>query len=414
MGPTTNMTDATETDAAELGALREIVQLAAGAQTWDELMQLIVDRSTVAMDAEVCSLYLVDRDGAGLTLAATNGVDREHIGVARLDIGQGITGLAARDRGPVVSTDLANDPRCAWIRGVDHERFTSILAVPLEVTNRVVGVLNVKTVARRDFAPAEIRRLSSIASLLAGVVERRRLHLETEAQLDGLRSVDQARAELIAVVTHQLRTPLAVVRAYLDLLAESADGRSSEVPTWHQAATGQLLRLNELVDTILDTVRADRLLTVERRAFDVGVVIDEVLTRLAPLLRRHRLERYASGSRMALGDPARLAQVLELLLENAAKYAPPGAEIVVADWSADDEVHVAVGDDGPGVPPEMRESVFEPFVRLEVSADAPGTGVGLFAARRLVSAMGGRLWIEDKPAGGSQFVTALPEAAMDR
>jgi len=397
-------------DAAELGTLQEIVQLAAGASTWDELMQLIVDRSTGAMRAEVCSLYLVDRDGAGLTLAATNGVDREHIGVARLDIGQGITGLAASTRGPIVSTDLANDPRCAWIRGVDHERFTSILAVPLEVSDRVVGVLNVKTEARRNFDSAEVRRLSTIASLLAGVVERRRLHLETEAQLDGLRSVDQARAELIAVVTHQLRTPLAVVRAYLDLLAETAEpARREEVAGWHAAATGQVLRLNDLVDTILETVRADRLLTVELRPFEVGGVIDEVLTRLAPLLRRHRLERYASGSRTALGDPARLAQVLELLLENAAKYAPAGAEIMVADWSADGEVHVAVGDDGPGVPREMRESVFEPFVRLDESGP-PGTGVGLFAARRLVGAMGGRLWIEDKPAGGSQFVTALPEA----
>ena len=402
-------------DAAEVGALKEIVQLAAGAATWDELMQLIVDRSTVAMDAEVCSLYLVDRDGAGLTLAATNGVDREHIGVARLDMGQGITGLSASTRGPVVCTDLANDPRCAWIRGVDHERFRSILAVPLEVGDRVVGVLNVKTEERREFDPAQVRRLATIASLLAGVVERRRLHLETEAQLDGLRSVDQARAELIAVVTHQLRTPLAVVRAYLDLLSETAEpARTDEVAQWHGAATGQLLRLNDLVDTILDTVRADRLLTVEQRRFDVGSVIDEVLTRLAPLLRRHRLERYARDSRPALGDPARLAQVLELLLENAAKYAPPGAQIVVADWSADGEVHVAVGDDGPGVPPPMRESVFEPFVRLDAGTDKPGTGVGLFAARRLVAAMGGRLWIEDKPAGGSQFVTALPEAPAPR
>ena len=406
-------TDPTAPEAAELAALREIVQLAAGADTWDELMQLIVDRSTAAMRAEVCSLYLVDSDGAGLTLAATNGVDREHVGVARLEIGQGITGLAARERGPVLSTDLANDPRCAWIRGVDHERFTSILAVPLEVAHRVVGVLNVKTEERREFGAAEVRRLTAIASLLAGVVERRRLHLETEAQLDGLRSVDQARAELIAVVTHQLRTPLAVVRAYLDLLAETAEvadsGRAAEVVGWHEAATGQVLRLNDLVDDILETVRADRLLTVEIRAFDVGAVIDEVLTRLAPLLRRHRLERYATGSRMAMGDPARLAQVLELLLENAAKYAPPGAEIVVADWSSGGKVHVAVGDDGPGVPPEKRESVFEPFVRLE-RTDAPGAGVGLFAARRLVAAMDGRLWIEDKPAGGSQFVTALPEA----
>lgn len=397
--------------ADELTALREIVQLGTSAPTWDELMQLIVDRSTVAMAAEVCSLYLVDRDRAGLTLAATNGVDRQHVGVARLDIGQGITGLAASTRAPVVSTDLANDPRCAWIRGVDHERFTSILAVPLIVRDRVIGVLNVKTVASRDFSATEIHRLSAIAGLLAGVVERRRLHLETEAQLDSLRSIDQARAELIAVVTHQLRTPLAVVRAYLDLLAETAESTGRpEVAGWHEAATGQVRRLDELVDAILDTVRADRLLTVERRPFDVGAVIDEVLTRLAPLLRRHRLERYAQGGRSALGDPARLSQILELLLENAAKYAPPGATIVVADWSEEGEVHVAVGDDGAGIPPELRESVFEPFVRLG-DAGRPGAGVGLFAARRLANAMGGRLWIEDKPAGGSQFVTALPDAA---
>ncbi len=397
-------------DAAELAALREIVQLAAGASTWDELMQLIVDRSTEAMGTEVCSLYLVDRDRAGLTLAATNGVDREHVGVARLGMGEGITGLAASTVRPVVSGDLANDPRCAWIRGVDHERFTSILAVPLTVGDDVVGVLNVKTVEHREFTLDQQRRLGTIAALLAGVVERRRLHLETEAQLDSVRSVDQARAELIAVVTHQLRTPLAVVRAYLDLLGEAATrAGTADASAWHEAATGQVLRLNDLVDAILETVRADRLLTVEIVPFEVGPVIDEVLTRLAPLLRRHRLARYATDPRTALGDPARLAQVLELLLENAAKYAPAGAEIVVADWSTNGEVRVAVGDDGPGVPPPMRESVFEPFVRLDQSG-TPGTGVGLFAARRLVAAMGGRLWIEDKVPAGSQFVTALPEA----
>jgi len=397
----------------ELAALREIVRLGTTAPTWDELMQLIVDRSTVAMTAEVCSLYLVDGDGAGLTLAATNGVDREQIGVARLEIGQGITGLAARDRAPVVSSDLVNDPRCAWIRGVDHERFTSILAVPLEVRDRVVGVLNVKTVTRRDFDASDARRLSMIAELLAGVVQRRRLHLETEAQLDSLRSLDQARAELIAVVTHQLRTPLAVVRAYLDLLAEAANApQHPDVAGWHEAATGEVLRLDGLVNAILDTARADRLLNVERRPFEVGAVIDEVLTRLAPLLREHRLERYAQGPASALGDPARLAQVLELLLENAAKYAPRRATIVVADWSAGGDVHVCVGDDGPGIPPDKRETVFEPFVRIGPGG-TPGSGVGLFAARRLVGAMGGRLWIEDKPAGGSQFVAALAEAGTE-
>jgi len=403
--PTTAPTD-------EVAALREIVQLGTTARTWDELMQLIVDRSTVAMGTEVCSLYLVDRDGGGLTLAATNGVDRQHVGVARLGLGQGITGIAAETREPVVSTDLANDPRCAWIRGVDHERFTSILAVPLEVQGKAIGVVNVKTEARREFNASEVDRLATIAGLLSGVVERRRLHLETEAQLDSLRGLDQARAELIALVTHQLRTPLAVVRAYLDLLAEAA-AAASDAERWHAAAIGQVERLDELVATIMDTVRADRLLTIDVRPFEVGAVVDEVLTRLGPLLRRHRLDRYTDGEQTALGDPGRLAQVLELLLENAAKYAPEGATIVVADWAEESEVLVAVGDDGPGIPVEHREGVFEPFVRLD-GQGRPGAGVGLFAARRLVSAMGGRLWIEDKPAGGTQFVTALAIAEPAR
>ena len=396
----------------EIAALREIMQLGTTARTWDELMQLIVDRSTVAMGTEVCSLYLVDRDGGGLTLAATNGVDRQHVGVARLAMGEGITGIAADTRAPVVSTDLANDPRCAWIRGVDHKRFTSILAVPLEVRGEAIGVVNVKTEVRRAFTPGEVDRLATIAGLLAGVVERRRLHLETEAQLDTLRGLDQARAELIALVTHQLRTPLAVVRAYLDLLAEAA-ASSSDAGAWHAAAVGQVERLDELVATIMETVRADRMLTIDVRPFEVGTVVDEVLTRLGPLLRRHRLERYTDGERMALGDPGRLAQVLELLLENAAKYAPEGATIVVADWMERSEVRLAVGDDGPGIPIEHREGVFEPFVRLD-GQGRPGAGVGLFAARRIIAAMGGRLWIEDKPAGGSQFVTALANGDAQR
>lgn len=404
---------AVQEELSELTFLQEMVQLATTARTWDDLMRIVVDRSTSAMDSQVCSLYLVDRDGQGVTLAATNGVDVQHIGVARLRIGEGITGIAAERREPIVSEDLRNDERCAWIRGVDHERFASMVAAPLLWNEAVVGVINIKTVERRDFTPREIRRLEAIAALLAGIVERGRLQLEAESQLDALRAIDQARAELAAVVTHQLRTPLAVVRAYVDLLGEAAlqdaGPEAARRAAWHAAAVEQLGQLDGLVGSIVGSMRGDGPITVASQRFEVTGLVDELLTRLAPLLRRHKLERYGHEQRFAVGDPARYRQVLELLLENAAKYAPAGGRIVVADWIASGQVHVCVADDGAGVPPSERESVFEPFVRLNAGL-RPGSGIGLFAARRLMTAMGGSVRIEDRPSGGSQFVASLPLA----
>ena len=84
---------------AELTFLEEVARLATSARTWDELMRTIIDRATAAADAEVCSVYLVDRDGSGLTLAATNGLDRDQIGVARLPMGSGSPGAPPRPAG---------------------------------------------------------------------------------------------------------------------------------------------------------------------------------------------------------------------------------------------------------------------------------------------------------------------------
>ncbi len=402
---------------AQLQFLHALLRLATTAQTWEELLETVVDGARTGLRAEVSSLYLMDRDGLSLTLAATNGLDRHHIGRAVVPFGEGITGRAAESRAPIVVDDIAEDPRFLWVRGLDQRRFiTSMLSVPLTWHDQVVGVLNVQTEQRRRFTAEDVSQLSAIADLLAGILEKGRLQREAEAQVAQLQALDQARNELIALVTHELRTPLAVVRAYTDLLAEEPqlDGRSSRDPqrrqtraAWHQGTVDQVERLDRLVDSILESVRVVPNLPADVHSIDLNEFVEDLLEDVAPLLHRHSPGIARSRHLHVLADPARLRQVLEHLLENAVKYAPPDTRVEL-DWALiEGVVRIGVSDEGPGIPPEWRERIFEPYSRRE-TLTARGSGIGLYAARRLAESMRGRLWCEPAPGGGARFVLALP------
>jgi signal transduction histidine kinase len=396
----------------ELAFLHEIAQLATLARDWDELMRAIVDRTTAAMAVQVCSFYLADRDRTRLTLAATNGLDRSQVGRVSLAFGEGITGRVAGAREPIAVEDVTRDPRFSWVRGFDIAGLHAMLSVPLVWHDRVVGVLNVQATDRREFRPDEIAFLQTIAALLAGIVEKGRLTAEVEARLAELTALDAARAELLSVVTHELRTPLSVVRVYVDLLAEAAQQSPTGLPTageWRDAAADQLARLDRQVDSILASIRGEGLTGLSRAPFDAVASVEETVETLRLLLRPHTIRWEPPGEALtAIGDEARFRQVLEQLLENESKYAPTAEGVSIGAWRLGGEIRVYVTDDGPGVPIEDWESVFEPFVRIEGRGRSRGSGIGLFAARRLMDAMGGRIFLEANGFGGSRFVVALP------
>jgi signal transduction histidine kinase len=405
--------------AQELRTLHEFLRLATTARTWSELLETVVDGTRDALHADVTSLYLLDRDGLNLRLAETNGLDRHQIGRAVVPFGEGITGRVAAMREAMVITDVRDDVRFLWVRGIDQRRFVhSMLSVPLTWRDQVVGVLNVQTETHRSFGDDDVAQLSAIADLLAGIVEKGRLQAEAEAQVEQLIALDRARAELIALVTHELRTPLAVVRAYTDLLAEEPVlvDRASRDPkrrktraAWHSGTIDQIERLDRLVDSILASVRVIPDQPAALETVDLASVVGELVDELAPLLARHRTTLVRSRRLHVLADPARLRQVLEHLLENAVKYAPPDTPVEIGWRIVEGVVHVGIEDAGPGIPPEWRERIFEPYARRETST-ARGSGIGLYAARRLAESMRGRLWCEPGSSGGARFVLALPAA----
>jgi len=404
----------------QLRFLHRVARMATTARTWEELLETVVDETRDALHASVSSLYLLDRDAENLTLAATNGLDRYQIGRARVPFGAGVTGRVAESREPLVIPDVSLDERFLWVRGIDQRRFVaSMLSVPLVWNDRIVGVLNVQTEEHRDFTQSDVAHLRAIADLLAGIVEKGRMQKEAEERAAELKKIDDARAELIALVTHELRTPLAVVRAYTDLLAEDPplDGRESRDPErrdrragWHRSTMEQVERLDRLVDSILASVRVGPEPPADLQPTNIGDVVEEAATELAPLLARHRLELHQGIRLFALVDRARLLQILEHLVENAVKYAPPDTTITL-DWRmADGAVRIAVSDEGPGIPEEWRERIFEPYARRDTRT-ARGSGIGLYAARRLAESMGARLWCEPANGHGARFVIALPAAA---
>src|SRR5919198_6543593 len=140
----------------ELSFLHEVAQLASSARDWDEMLRIVIDRTTDAMRVEVSSLYLLEPREGVLRLVATNGLNRRFIGKATLRVGEGITGWVANARVPAAARDVRSDPRFKWIPGVDEERFTSMLSVPLLIRDEVVGVVNVQTVKPRTFDKEEI------------------------------------------------------------------------------------------------------------------------------------------------------------------------------------------------------------------------------------------------------------------
>ena len=219
--------------------------------------------------------------------------------------------------------------------------------------------------------------------------------------------IDTLRSELIAVTSHELKTPLTTLRMNLLLFGEEARDLSAR----HREIIGMAVQgCEELARTIerlldLSRIEAGKLRLVMER-IDLHRLVDEVVGMFAPRFTEAELAlEVVRGPSEAIvkGDPLRLAIVLSNLLTNAIKYTPAGGSVTVEMSRLPEDVQVAVTDTGPGIPEDLRDRVFEKFFRVEhvrPNEQAPnGAGVGLYICRQIVEAHGGEIHCEPVPAG---------------
>jgi two-component system sensor histidine kinase KdpD len=250
--------------------------------------------------------------------------------------------------------------------------------------------------------------LSAFATQLALALHGRRLQAEA-ATATALAKANELRAALLAAVSHDLRTPLASIRAAAtSLLSDEVD--------WDPASSKQLLqtideeaeRLNTLVGNLLDMSRLQTgSVVITEKTIGIEEVAATAIVSLHVPPERIQVDVPETLPRVKV-DPTLLERALANLIDNALYFSPEGVPVRVEAAALGDELHLRVVDAGPGIPVEDRERVFQPFQRLGDHPNGAGVGLGLAVAKGFVTAVGGELVIEDTPGGGCTMLVTIP------
>lgn len=222
---------------------------------------------------------------------------------------------------------------------------------------------------------------------------------------------EAARRHLLAAIGHDLRTPLASMQAAIEAIE---DGVAPDPDRYLRSMRGDIDRLRGMVDdlSVLSRLEAGEQ-PLETLPVDLVEVAEGAVEAVAPLAARHDIQvrLTADATEPITGDPLALDRVLRNLLDNAIRHAPASSTIAVSVREQDGTTTVRVHDDGPGFPPEFVAQAFEQFSRADPARERPGggAGLGLAISRELITAHGGRIWIE--PSAGAELAFSLPVRA---
>ncbi|MFA9271453.1 MAG: sensor histidine kinase, partial [Baekduiaceae bacterium] len=220
--------------------------------------------------------------------------------------------------------------------------------------------------------------------------------------------------EFVADASHELRTPLTSVLANLELLSETLEGERREAA---DSALRSSQRMRRLVADLLLLARADAAREAPHEPTDIARVVVEAASELGPVSEDHELEVDAQPA-IVDGSRDELHRLVLNLMQNAVAHTPAGTHIHAAVRGEDGIVTVVVEDDGPGIPPELRDRVFERFVRGGGDRGGKSSGLGLAIVRAVAESHGGRVSVQsptmngDGPAHGTRFTVTLPASSM--
>jgi two-component system sensor histidine kinase KdpD len=393
----------------ELTAISRASRAVSSVLSLRDVLTLILESARDLLGATEGSVMLLDQDKRNLRLEASVGLGKD---VTReIPVGEGVAGWVAEFREPVVLTGAVADPR--FRRFVPkHRPVRSAMSAPLYARAEPVGVLNI-SVSRgeRTYTQHDLRALTVFAEHAAIAIANARLFERERQTLARLEEADERRREFLALVTHDLKTPLTAILGYIRLLRDpSFHATPEQVSEFTGVIESQSDRMLEMIEQlIMSTSVEEGTLGLSREPLDLRAVVDSEVTAFRGVLRGRTMEvRVLDDLPSVFGDRTAVEHMLANLLDNAVKYSPDGSRILIECAEDDGEVRVIVSDQGPGIPPESLPYVFDRYRRASRHAEGASVGLGLFIVRSLAEGQGGRVWAENGPDGGARMTFTLP------
>jgi signal transduction histidine kinase len=223
------------------------------------------------------------------------------------------------------------------------------------------------------------------------------------------------KSTFISIVSHELRTPVALIKGYVGTLRrEDAQWDPVVVRDSLAVIEEEADHLSSLIDDLLDASRLQAgALTLNRTEVALDRMAAELAERFKTQSERHTFEvDFPKEFPLVIADEDRLSQVISNLLSNAVKYSPDGGKVVISGQVRPDGVVVSVTDEGPGLAPEDVPRIFDRFYRsADASRKTKGAGLGLYLAKAVIEAHGGRIWVDDRVKRGARICFSLPHSS---
>lgn len=386
----------------ELSALFNVAQSITGALNVEEVLRQVVREAAHLMNTKICSLMLLNDDRTELAIQAVYGGGPQYIQRPNLRVDESLIGQVVRTGKPLTVLDVRRETRYRSINLALQEGLCSLLSVPLTVRGKTIGVLNTYKSTQHHFTDDETQLLSSLADLAAIAIDNARLYESLIALEERIRRMDKlgVLGELAVGVAHEIRNPLTIIKMlFHGLQVSNAEDREDIT-----IIRDEIERMNGMVTRFLDYARPSQPVQED---VDINHILGDTLRLVEHRIRGQQVQVQRSLAPLPplQADPEKIQQVFLNLFLNALDAMPTGGALQILTWPKDSIwIQIQIRDTGSGIPPDIRDSLFLPFV----SRKEGGLGLGLSIVQRIIEEHRGTIRVESEERLGSTFIIDLP------